>query len=506
MSDTTHREARARNVSALAARGVRLPTFAELADPCHDGGHPRTPGRMGPRAGAALADVDPDAADPRNLFRVHWYNDASRRGLSPVPGHVVLPESLTGVRAPIVVLLGDRFPLIRAHKVLAAYACLVPRLVRGAFDVERHRAAWPSTGNYCRGGVAISRILGARAAAILPAEMSEERFRWLAAWVSHPDDIVRTPGSESNIKEVYDRCARLAADPANVVLNQFSEYPNHVVHHAVTGAALARVFDHLQRADPRLSAAAFVSATGSAGTIAAGDALKERHGTRIVAAEALECPTLLRNGYGSHHVQGIGDRHVPLIHNVMNTDVVAAVSDAATDGLWLLANDEAGLRFLREARGVPEDVLGALRHFGLSSWCNVLAAAKTARALGLGEGDVILTIATDGAEMYESERGRILASRYGGRFDAAAAAGAFGRWVLGLGTDAILELRREDRERIFNLGYYTWVEQQGASLADFDARRDQAFWRATRARIAQWDEEIVAFDRDLGSAGAGRAT
>ena len=157
-----------------AGSSIALPTFAELAEPASIAAQRRE----------RLAGVDPDAADALNLFRVHWYNDAARTGLADVPAHVVLPEALTGVRSPIIVALGDRFPMIRAHKVLPAYACLVSRLVTGRFDPARQRALWPSTGNYCRGGVAISRIVGCHGVAILPAGMSDERFHWLERWVT----------------------------------------------------------------------------------------------------------------------------------------------------------------------------------------------------------------------------------------------------------------------------------------------------------------------------------
>ena len=120
-----------------------------------------------------LADVDPDEPHPLNLFRMHWYNAADRRGMVSVPGHIVLPEALTGVKAKVVVMLGERFPMITAHKVLAAYACLAPRLVHGEFDPTHNKAVWPSTGNYCRGGVAVSRIMGCRGVAILPEEISQ---------------------------------------------------------------------------------------------------------------------------------------------------------------------------------------------------------------------------------------------------------------------------------------------------------------------------------------------
>jgi hypothetical protein len=190
-----------RAVQRLRETRVALPRFDQIAEPA----------RAPERVRAALAGVDPDAPHPLNLYRVHWWNDATRRGLAPVPEHVVLPESFTGVPAPIIVALGNRFPMVGAHKVLAAYACLAPRLVSGRFDPSRQRAVWPSTGNYCRGGVAISRILGCRGVAVLPEGMSAERFRWLERWVLDPADIVRTPGTESNVKEIYDRWARCSS-------------------------------------------------------------------------------------------------------------------------------------------------------------------------------------------------------------------------------------------------------------------------------------------------------
>ena len=468
---------------------IRLPSFAELADPT----------RLPPAVRAALPGIDPDAAHPLNLFRVHWYNDAARRGTAPVVEHVVLPATLTGVAARIVVALGDRFPMIHAHKVLAAYACLAPRVVTGRFDPTRHKALWPSTGNYCRGGVAISRIMGCRGVAILPAGMSAERFRWLERWVGDPADIVRTPGTESNVKEIYDACAALARDPSNVILNQFREYPNHLAHYACTGRALGALFEHVRGTEPELRLAAFVSATGSAGTLGAGDRLKDDYATKIVAVEALECPTMLENGFGEHNIQGIGDKHIPLIHNVMNTDVVVAVSDRTTDQLDVLFNCDEGRAELRR-RGVDASVIAALPAFGLSSICNIVAAIKTAKALGLGPQDVVLTVATDGAAMYESGRPQAIAKHFGGRFDATSAAATFTRHLAEATTDHVLVTSERDRRRIFNLGYFTWVEQQGVALPDFEARRDQAFWRDLRARLPAWDTCIAEFNGRTGLA------
>lgn len=472
----------------LREEQVALPTFAQLTDPTTIPASIR----------AKLAGLDPDRPDPLNLFRVHWHNAADRTAFTAVPEHLVLPRALTGVDATIVVALGDRFPLIGAHKVLAAYGCLAPRLASGSFDPTRDRAVWPSTGNYCRGGVAISRLLGCRGVAVLPEGMSRERFAWLERWVTAPEDIIRTPGSESNVKEIYDRCKELASEPDNVILNQFSEFGNHTVHYLATGAALGRVFESLQSSRPSLRLRAFVSATGSAGTIGAGDFLKESYGSLVVACEALECPTMLRNGFGAHNIQGIGDKHVPLIHNVMNTDVALAVSDRATDRLGVLFGTDTGKAYLSARQRVAPDVLASLPSLGLSSICNILGAIKVAKHFGYGPDDVIATVATDGAAMYHTEREHALAKYFGGHFDEADAAETFGEHVLGAATDNLRELTFEERDRIFNLGYFTWVEQQGVPIDEFEARRDQRFWSSTRADWRRWDELITELNERAG--------
>jgi cysteine synthase A len=477
-----------RAVARCREARVALPTFAQLADP----------GRIPEAVTARLAEVGPDGADPLNLFRVHWFNDSSRTGRVPVPEHVVLPRELTGVDARIVVVLGDRFPLIAAHKVLAAYGCLAPRLVTGRFDPTLDRAVWPSTGNYCRGGVAISRLMGCRGIAVLPEGMSRERFDWLEHWVADPEDIIRTPGVESNVKEIYDKCHELAEDPQNVILNQFSEFGNHVAHYLVTGTALEAVFEALKQDEPSLRLQAFVSATGSAGTIGAGDYLKERFGSLVVAVEALECPTMLLNGYGEHNIQGIGDKHIPLIHNVLNTDVALAISDRATDRLGVLFGTETGREHLLRRRGVPADVLAELPSLGLSSICNALGAIKVAKHFGLGADDVVATVATDGAALYQSERDLALGKYFQDGFDEIAAAEVYGEHVLGATTDHLRELTREERQRIFNLGYFTWVEQQGVTIDDFEARRDPAFWAARHSEVEIWDEQITDFNARTG--------
>ena len=487
------RKVRQNAVRRLRELRVTLPTLSELADPKLIAGPQQV----------TLSGIDPDEPLAANLWRVHWFNDEVRTGRAGVPGYLVLPEALTGVKAKIIVALGDRFPMIGAHKVLAAYGCLVPRLVTGRFDPGSDKAIWPSTGNYCRGGVAISRTLGCRGVAVLPAGMSKERFAWLERWVSDPSDIIRTPGTESNVKEIYDKCAELARDPQNVIVNQFSEFGNYLVHYECTGRALGRIFDDLRAREPGLRLTAFVAATGSAGTIGAGDYLKSAHGTRIAAVEAIECPTMLCNGYGEHNIQGIGDKHIPLIHNVMNTDLVVGVSDRSSDALNLLFNEGTGRDYLAKRQKIDPAAVKQLAHIGLSGIANIVAAIKIAKRLELGASDAIITIATDSAALYHSERAGFLKRRYAGGFDEVNAGEIFGRDLQGIADDHVIELTHLDRRRVFNLGYYTWVEQQGVSVEDFDRRKDASFWKDLQDSIPAWDRLIAEFNVETGAQHAG---
>jgi cysteine synthase len=484
ISDRARRNAA---ISRLKEIGGFLPTLSDLADP--DAANGKAPD---------LARVDPDAPDVANLWRVHWFNAADRKTRLKTPMHAVLPPELTGVAAPVVVLDGCSFPMISAHKVLAAYGCLVARLVTGGFDPSRQRAIWPSTGNYCRGGVAISRILGCRGVAVLPTGMSRERFDWLARWIADPSDIIRTPGTESNVKEIYDKCAELARDKNNIILNQFSEFANYLIHYHCTGHAVEQVFEHLRRDGNNYRLAAFVAATGSAGTIAAGDRLKKLYNSKIVAVEAAECPTMLCNGYGEHNIQGIGDKHIPLIHNVMNTDVVIAVSDASTDALNLLFGDDCGRGYLASRRKIDPALIRRFDDFGISGLANIVAAIKLAKHFDYGADDVIMTIATDSAAMYGSEREAYRARKYSNGFDEVNAGEIFGRHIEGIADDDMIELTHVDRGRIFNLGYYTWVEQQGVSVEDFDRRRKQKFWQDLADTIPAWDRQIENFNAEIG--------
>jgi cysteine synthase len=478
-------EQRTRAIARVREFGVVLPTFSQLANPA----------TIPPAVLNRLAGVGPDEPRVENLWRVNWYNAADRSGHAEVPGFIVIPESISGVKAPIVVLLGRRFPMIGAHKVLPAYSALATQLVTGRFDPATQKAIWPSTGNYCRGGVSISRILGCRGVAVLPAGMSRERFEWLEQWVAHPDDIVRTPGTESNVKEIYDKCAELERDPQNVILNQFSAFSNYLIHYICTGTAAEHAFTAF-KGDTNRRLAAFVSATGSAGTIAAGDYLKKRHGTRITAVEALECPTMLNNGYGEHNIQGIGDKHIPLIHNVMNADVVIGVSDRVTDQLNLLFGSDAGRNYLRDRRKLDDALVASFADVGISGYANIVASIKLAKQLHYGPDDVIVTVATDSGSLYDSERDDYQKKHFGGSFDEVNAGEVFGSCLTSIATDNVMELTDQTRRQIFNLGYYTWVEQQGVSVEDFERRRSQSFWDGIAASLPEWDALIEDFNAE----------
>ena len=463
-------------------KGVILPTVSELCNP-HS---------INEDVKIKLKNVDKDAMDPLNLFRVHWFNNRDHSNFSKSPEHIVLPSEFTGIEAKIIVNIGRLFPLITAHKVLAAYGCLLPRILNGTFDYEKHKAVWPSTGNYCRGGVAISRILGLKSVAILPEGMSKERFAWLEKWVENKNDIIKTTGTESNVKEIYDTCNELAKDPNNVIINQFSEYYNYAIHRAVTGPSLERSFNKV-KGDSNLKARFYVSASGSSGTLAAGDYLKERLLSKIAVVEATECPTLLYGGYGEHNIQGIGDKHVPLIHNVMNTDFVVGVSDQATNNLNLIFNTDIGQNYLKSKKGLKDIFVERLPEFGFSSIANIIASIKLAKYMNLGPDDAIITVSTDGAELYLTELEKIK-KEFHGIYDEISCAEIYGQFLKGITTDHTLELTQKEKERIFNLGYYTWVEQQGVSLIDFEKRKDQQFWLDHYNHILTLDDRFEEFN------------
>ena len=463
-------------------KGVILPTISEL----------RNPDLISDEIKNKVLKLDKDAMDPANLFRVHWFNKRDHSQFLDVPEHIVLPSEFTGVEAKIIVNLGRYFPLITAHKVLAAYGCLLPRIFNGTFDYTKHKAVWPSTGNYCRGGVAISKILGFKSVAILPEGMSKERFNWLEKWVEDKNDIIKTTGTESNVKEIYDACNELEKDKNNDIINQFDEYYNYATHRAITGSSFEKSFLKV-KADSNLKARFYVSASGSSGTLAAGDYLKENLNAQIAVVEATECPTLLYNGYGEHNIQGIGDKHVPLIHNVMNSDYVVGVSDEATNNLNLLFNSDEGREYLTNRRGLNSEFVGRLPEFGFSSIANIIASIKLAKKMKLTKDDAIITVATDGADLYETELAKTK-KQFSKIYDQITCAEIFAKNFDAISVDHTLELSQIDKERIFNLGYYTWVEQQGTSLEEFEDRRNQSFWDKHYKDMISLDPKIKEFN------------
>ncbi len=460
--------------------GVVIPTYAQMRDPA------LIPAATKAKLkGVGLWDVT-----PVNLFRITWKNDVET-GLFGGPNFVEIPRAITGVKARVVGLVGKFFPT-GAHKVGAAFSCLVPRLVSGEFDPEKHKAVWPSTGNYCRGGAFDSAILGCTAVAILPENMSKERFSWLAKIGA---EVIATPGCESNVKEIYDECWRLKKDPVHVIFNQFEEFGNPIWHYNVTGPAIEEVFKGLATEKTRL--AGYVSATGSAGTIGAGDYLKKRFpGTKVVATEALQCPTLLMNGFGDHRIEGIGDKHVPWVHNVRNTDAVAAVDDEDCMRILRLFNEPAGRQLLAQS-GVDAATMEKLGLLGISGICNLLAAIKAAKYWELDENDVVFTIFTDSVEMYRSRLEELTGAR--GAFTATDAARAQTGSLERQAVDHFKELSYADRKAIHNLKYYTWVEQQGKTHEELGAQWDPEYWRELfEDEIVHFEKLIAAFNREVG--------
>ena len=471
-----HPEVIQRTAARCRQRGVIIPTFRQLRDPA------LIPSSIKARLkGVGLGDVN-----PLNLFRITWKNDLLTGRFGGV-NYLEIPAALTGVKARVIGLVGKYFPT-GAHKVGAAFGCLVPRLVSGEFDPAVHKAAWPSTGNFCRGGAFDCALLGCTAIAILPEQMSRERFDWLKKIGAQ---VIATPGCESNVKEIYDQCWELKKDPANVIFNQFEEFGNPIFHYNVTGPAFEEVLADL--GGGRLRAAAYISATGSAGTIAAGDFLKTRHpDLKIVATEAWQCPTLLMNGFGDHRIEGIGDKHVPWVHNVRHTDAVAAIDDEDCLRLLRLFNERAGQSHLRAA-GIDGKKIEQLPLLGISSICNLLAAIKTARYFELGERDVIFTVFTDSSELYQSRLVELRRAR--GAYRARDAVADWAGPLAHQGVEHFKELTYPERKAIHNLKYYTWVEQQGKTSQELSAQWEPDYWRRLfEEEVGYFDQLIEAFN------------
>jgi cysteine synthase len=471
----------AKAIARCRERKVVIPTFAQLKDPAN----------VPPAIRERLSKVAMSDVDPVNLFRITWKNEPVERGGGFNQGNwLELPPELTGVPSRIIGLVGKYFPT-GAHKVGAAFGCLVPRLVSGEFDPTSQKAVWPSTGNYCRGGAFDSALLGCTAVAILPEQMSRERFEWLE---SIGAEVIKTPGGEANVKEIYDECWEIRRTrPDCVIFNQFEEFGNAIWHYHVTGGVIEEIFRRVAGPGDRLSG--YVSATGSAGTIAAGDFLRTRYpGVRVVATEALQCPTLLRCGFGDHRIEGIGDKHVPWIHNVRNTDVVCAIDDEQCLALLRLFNEDAGREFLAK-QGVTSAVLEQLGLLGISGICNVISAIKTAKFYEMDKRDVLFVPLTDSLDLYRS---RLVEQReQHGAYRELDAARHYGRYIEGIGSDNMREMGYHDRKTLHNFKYFTWVEQQGRSADELRRLWDPDFWTETFAQVDDWDRRIMEFNRSV---------
>ena len=473
-----------RAVKRARERNILIPTFAQMKDPT----------RIPDKVKARLADIGLWDVNSLNLFRITWKNEpvAQGGGFDGV-NYIELPPSLTGVPARILCLVGKWFPT-GSHKVGATFGCLVPRLVTGQFDPTTQKAVWPSTGNYCRGGAYDATLLACESVAILPEEMSRERFEWLST-VS--GEVIATPGCESNVKEIFDKCWELKAERGDyvVIFNQFDEFGNHLWHYDVTGRAMEEVLE--REMGPHDVYRGVVLTTGSAGTIGCGDYMKELFPTsKVAASEALQCPTLMLNGFGGHRIEGIGDKHVPWIHNMKHTDMVMAIDDEACMSLVRLFNEPAGRAYLAK-QGVPEELVGQLDLLGISSIANVLSSIKFAKWYELGENDIVLTVWTDSMELYQS-RLRELHQEHGDYTEVDAAAD-YHRYLLGCTMDYVEELGYWDRRRIHNLKYYTWVEQQGKTYEEIQAQwYDEDYWDDIHDQVDEIDALIEQFNEMTG--------
>ena len=460
-------------------KGIILPTFAQL----------KNPELIPQEIKDKLKNIGLWDLDPLNLFRITWKNEPKEEGgLFNGVNFLEFPPLLTGVKARIIALVGKYFPT-GCHKVGAAFGCLAPKIITGQFDPTYHKAVWPSTGNYCRGGAFDSYLMGCSAVAILPEEMSEERFAWLKDIGA---EVIATPGCESNVKEIYDKCWEIRRTRKDcIIFNQFDEFGNPAWHYTVTGTAIEEVFNNEKNNKCKL--AAYVSASGSGGTLAAGDYLRTKFPLiKVAAAEALQCPTLLYNGFGGHRIEGIGDKHVPWVHNVKNTDLITAIDDEDCMRLFRLFNEAKGKGYL-VSTGLAKDFVEKLELLGISSIANLLASIKVAKYYELTPEDIIFTIATDSAEMYGSRISELREKR--GEYSELQAAQVLERCLYGVAVDHMKELSYIDRRTIHNLKYFTWMEQQEKETQDLEQLwYDREIWPKIFNQPKRWDELITRFN------------
>lgn len=471
-----------KTIKRCKEKNIILPTFEQL----------KKPETIPDSIITKLKSVDLQETNPLNLFRINWCNNPINGGVGNI-NFLEIPKEITGVKARIIGLVGRYFPT-GAHKVGATYGCLVPYLITGRFNPEYHKAVWPSTGNYCRGGVFNSVLLNVHAVAILPEEMSKERFDWLKKMGA---EVYATCGCESNVKEIYDKCHELEAlSDEYLIFNQFDQFGNSIWHHEITGYTIEKLFGQIKNKNSRLSG--YVSATGSAGTIAAGDYLRTKFPDfKVVVSEALQCPTLLLNGFGSHRIEGIGDKHVPWIHNIKNTDCVSAIDDEHTLRILRLFNEPEGKKWLVK-QGIDNANIDKLNELGISSICNLISAIKLAKYFEMNENDVIFTIFTDSVDLYNSrlkERNEAW-----GRYSEVQAEIDWTSVIKHQSIDYFKELNYYDKKAIHNLKYFTWVEQQGKDVVELNAQwYDENYWQQRFSVVPSWNKLIEEFNNQVGA-------
>ncbi len=472
-----------KNIAYCREKGITLPTFEMM----------RNPDKVPQKVKDQLKKTGLWDLHSANLYRITWQNEPKESGgLFGGVNHIVLPPELTGCKASIIMLTGRYFPT-GAHKVGATYGCLVPGLVTGQFDPQQTKAVWPSTGNYCRGGAYISALLACNAIAILPEEMSQERFEWLHEIAG---EVIATPGCESNVKEIFDKCWELRESGQDLrIFNQFEEMGNPMWHYSVTGHAVETLLDQYLAGGKRY--AGYVSSSGSGGTLGAGYYLKRKFPrSQVVAAEALQCATLLYNGFGAHRIEGIGDKHVPWVHDCKETDFVVAVDDEVPMRALRLFNEPVGRTALVD-NGVAAALVEQLDLLGISGIGNMVAAIKYAKYNELTEDDYVVSIATDSMQLYGSRLSELEAER--GVYSAADAQRDL-ELVDSIAIDHTKELSYYEKKTVHNLKYYTWIEQQGREVQELNDQwyDHDNYWYTMFDQVDEIDALINQFNERVG--------
>lgn len=473
-------------VEVCKQHNILLPTFRMLDDPA----------LIPEKVKEELKNVDVKDVNPLNLFRISWFNEPVQKGLyKDAPNFFEVPREIHGCKCRILMLYGKFFPT-GSHKVGASYGPLVTRLTTGNFDPRTHKALWPSTGNYCRGGAFNSALMHSPCVAVLPEDMSPERFKWLE---SIGAEVVKTPGGESNVKEVFDMNNKLVKEGGGKVLsfNQFSDFSNPIFHYWCTGRAFEKAFKTAAKPGQRLAGIHLTQ--GSAGCIAGSAEYLRKHypALKVAAGEALQCPTLLQNGFGDHRIEGIGDKHVPWILNVKNLDMVVALDDNDVMAVMHLFNHPAGVAYLKE-KGVSQEFIDLLPLLGISGVANLLGCIKEAKYYEYNENDIVLTLGTDSIEMYQSR-----VQEHKGEYTRDEAVATYAKSLMGLGIDNVLELTYPERKRCHNLKYFTWKEQQGKTAEELNAQwYDDKYWEQYLSEecVDKYDKWIMDFNHKTGLA------